>query len=143
MSWTLPGHEKLLPVRPWELLQSPCREQMQVAMLACLVERVVRQVVVSNTKSGRAWQVTLHPCRYGKVRIVGISREIPTRVQSLTHRESEVCELLATGKTSKQIAAVLSVARSTVDNLRASAARRLGIQASALLAWSVEHREWL
>lgn len=143
MSWVIPGYENKLPIKPWDLLESPSREHLQVATLVCLTERQSQSVTISSTRSGRSWQVTLHPCRIGKIRIVGITREIPACVHLLTIREAEACKLLGTGKTSKQIAAILGVARSTVDNLRATAARRLGIQASALVAWSVEHREWL
>jgi DNA-binding CsgD family transcriptional regulator len=142
-SWFLPGLAELVPFHIWDHLESPGREAVQVAMLDCLVNRSSRAVNLHGTKSGLDWQLVFYPCRIGKIRIASISSVIPKKVVVLTTREAEVCKLLATGKTSKQIAGILSVARSTVDNLRASAARRLGIQPSALVAWSVEHREWL
>jgi DNA-binding NarL/FixJ family response regulator len=51
----------------------------------------------------------------------------------LTVRERQLIELLAQGKTSKEIAAVLEVAVSTISSHRKSICRKLNVHSSAEL----------
>jgi len=58
----------------------------------------------------------------------------------LTRRETEVFELVAQGKTSKQIAAALEISVHTVNNHRKRICRKLGVHSTAeLVAFAARH----
>lgn len=63
------------------------------------------------------------------------------RVNSLTPRQREVVRLTSLGYTNHEIAAILDLAESTVDNHRTAAMRRLGIEKATILTRiAIKHR---
>ena len=52
----------------------------------------------------------------------------PDRVGALTGREREIVQLLAEGKTAKEVASILSISRKTVETHRANVARKLHLR---------------
>ena len=52
----------------------------------------------------------------------------PARVGALTGREREIVQLLAEGKTAKEVASILSISRKTVETHRANVARKLQLR---------------
>lgn len=64
-----------------------------------------------------------------------------TAVERLSPRERQVLRLIADGRTSKEIAAVLGVHYRTVENQRTAISQKLGLQGShALVKFAFEHR---
>jgi len=60
--------------------------------------------------------------------------------RSLTQREREVLELIAKGRTSREIAAVLNISTKTVESHRTNISRHLGIHSIAeLTRYALEH----
>ncbi len=55
------------------------------------------------------------------------------RAHSLSHRERQVVQLLATGKSNKETAAILSISVRTVETYRARAMLKLGLRSLAEL----------
>jgi DNA-binding CsgD family transcriptional regulator len=126
----------------WHYLNAHDAEHCQAAFFRALTTK--REVTFDVELPGSGfWRTTLYPCRVGRVRLVAVSEKFPAELLRLTAREQVICRLLAAGKSSKEIAVTLGIARSTVDNLRANAARRLGIKAGQLVAWAAAHRDWL
>jgi DNA-binding CsgD family transcriptional regulator len=144
ISAAIPPYEvaNLIGQPAWLHLNELDRRICQSAILQCLHDDCPLAFDVSPPHVG-IWRTWLYPCRVGKVRIVGISKRLPQQVLQLTERERQVCRLLGMGRCSKQIAANLEVARSTIDNLRANAARRLGLRPGSLTAWSAANLQWL
>lgn len=68
--------------------------------------------------------------------------ELAERFERLTAREREVVELVARGKTNKDIAAMLGVTPQAIDARRARAMSKLGTQSVPELAQLVLRKEW-
>lgn len=113
----------------------------QAGILRCIRDAAPQRFDAELREIGR-WRVWLYPCRAGKARVIGTVRPIPKALLQLTDRERQVCKLLADGHGSKRIAGRLRVTRSTIDNHRSKIARKLGIEAAALVAWCGHHAEW-
>jgi DNA-binding NarL/FixJ family response regulator len=61
-------------------------------------------------------------------------------VPALTVRESEIVQLLAEGKSNKEVAQVLGISSRTVENHRAQIMQRLGLQSfSDLVRYAIRH----
>lgn len=56
------------------------------------------------------------------------SRKRPSQAGTLTRREREVVQLLAEGKTAKEVAGLLGISRKTVETHRANVARKLQLR---------------
>jgi DNA-binding CsgD family transcriptional regulator len=115
---------------------------LQAAFTQCISMQSEVPLDADFNQYGR-WRCIFAPCSYGEIRVVARCRRWPEDVQRLTDREAAVCYWLGCGLPTKQIASLLSVSRSTVFNLRSSAARRLNISADELCAWSGARLEWL
>ena len=126
----------------WAYLLEPDAIRCQAAFLRCIASGETQSFDCEAQKVGR-WRVTFFRAALGRVAVVGRCQPIPLGIEHLTARQREVCRLLANRCSSKQIAARLKLARGTVDTYRHTAAHRLGVATSHLLAWCVEHREWL
>ncbi len=55
------------------------------------------------------------------------------RAHSLSHRERQVIQLLATGKSNKEMAAILNISVRTVETYRARVMLKLGLHSLAEL----------
>lgn len=63
------------------------------------------------------------------------------RVRALTGREHEILRLIASAKSNREIADILSIKRGTVRSHRTAIARKLGISSVAELTYyAIEHR---
>jgi len=65
--------------------------------------------------------------------IVATTGRLPTNKHKLTSREREVLQLLADGKSSKEVASILGTSPSTVEVQRSNLMRKLNIHTIALL----------
>jgi DNA-binding NarL/FixJ family response regulator len=64
----------------------------------------------------------------------------PPREEVLTARRREVLQLIAEGKSSKEIAAALNISTRTVEFHRNALMERLGLRTTAeLTRWTIEH----
>jgi len=62
------------------------------------------------------------------------------RVRALTGRQHEILRLIASAKSNKEIAEILSIKRGTVRSHRTAIARKLGISnAAELTYYAIEH----
>jgi len=69
-----------------------------------------------------------------------IRRQFHDERRSLTQREREVLELIAKGRTSREIAIVLNISTKTVESHRTNISRHLGIHSIAeLTRYALEH----
>lgn len=64
-------------------------------------------------------------------------------VALLSARERQVALAVSLGLSNKQIASSLDLSLRSIELLRHNACQRLGIPASHLVIWAVEHRESL
>lgn len=126
----------------WAYLLEPDAIRCQAAFLRCIASGETQTFDCEAVKVGR-WRVTFYKAGVGRAAVVGLCRPIPFGIEHLTARQREVCRLLAHRASSKQIAARLKLSRGTVDTYRHTAAHRLGVATAHLVAWCVEHREWL
>jgi DNA-binding CsgD family transcriptional regulator len=143
LSLIVPGGDKIIGAPAWAFLPPAEQPNYQAVIMRCLATPGHRERIDVVDIFGVCWRVVLYGTRIGKVRVVVKYRSIPPSIELLTPREKSVCDLISVGKSSKQIAAELGIAVSTIDNLRASAARRIGIPTSALSQWCGAHRDWL
>ena len=77
------------------------------------------------------------------VAAVGIAQRVPLGIARLTAHDRLICLRLSQGRASKAIAAELRCARSTIDNRRASLARKLEIHPRQLVSWCGANVDWL
>jgi DNA-binding CsgD family transcriptional regulator len=126
----------------WAHLLEPDAIRCQAAFLRCIASGE-SQTFDCEAKQVGMWRVTFSKVGVGRVAVAGLCRPVPSHIDRLTPRQREVCRLLATRASSKQIAQRLGIARGTCDVYRHQAAHRLGVPAAHLLAWCVENREWL
>lgn len=90
------------------------------------------------------WRTWIFPLRKtGIAGFLGIAAPWPPGVIQLTDREREICALLGSGLTPKQVATKLGISRNTVDVHRRKAAAALGMTSNCLDTWCGVHREWL
>jgi DNA-binding CsgD family transcriptional regulator len=126
----------------WAYLLEPDSIRCQAAFLRCIASGESQTFDCEAAKVGR-WRVTFAKAGVGRVAVVGLCRPVPFGIEHLTDRQRQVCHLLATRASSKQIAMRLKLSRGTIDTYRHTAAKRLGIASAHLLPWCVENREWL
>ncbi len=70
-----------------------------------------------------------------------MARTMKERVRDLTPRHREVVRLVSLGSTTSDIAAILGIELSTVDNHKHAAMRILGVNKAALLTrLAIKHR---
>jgi len=93
-------------------------------------------VVVEKVLSGQTYVTPLLPFSPGKV-----ARESQfDERRSLTQREREVLQLIAKGRTSKEIAVKLNISTKTVESHRTNISRHLDIHSIAeLTRYAIEH----
>ena len=125
----------------WHALNDKDALVCQGAILRCSATGQP-QTFESDVPSLGRWRTTLHACRVGKVRLIGMARKVPESVTALTDRQRQICSMLASGMSSVQIGKSLDRARETIDNHRAQIAKRIGIEPWSLVAWCGENREW-
>jgi DNA-binding CsgD family transcriptional regulator len=141
-SWT---HEELGDItgrHSWEVCSPYEVDALQAAFTRCISTQSEVTIDADFNQFGR-WRCHFAPCTYSEISVIARCRRWPEDAQRLTDREAAVCYWLGCGLPSKQIASLLGVSRSTVFNLRASAARRLHISADELCAWCGARLEWL
>jgi DNA-binding CsgD family transcriptional regulator len=134
--------KKVIGQYAWAPLKPPDDALCQAAILRCCATGK-RQVIDVHVNDLGLWRCWYFPCKTGKARIIGCSSAVPEAVQKLTKRELEICAMLATGLSGKQVAAKLDVRRTTIDNHKRNIAQKLGIATNALVAWSAANRDWL
>lgn len=142
LSWE---HEELGDITgrySWEFCSHHDIAAVQAAFTICISTHAETTIDADFKQFGR-WRCHFMPCNYGEVRVVARCRRWPEDAQRLTDREAAVCYYVGCGLPAKQIASLLDISRSTVFNLRASAARRLHISADELSAWCGARLEWL
>lgn len=125
----------------WKGLAAEDAIACQAAIMRCMSTGVPQTIQVTVNPLG-LWRTTIFRCRVGKARMVAITRPVPPLVLSLTPRQREICKLLGSGLSSREIAARLDLARETVDNHRALIAKRIKIKPHSLLAWCGANLEW-
>ena len=142
LSWADVRAGEVAGTRAWEWCAPHDRPYVQAAFAECVAEEKEVTIDADFEQFGR-WRLHLTFCTFGTVCVMVRGRRWPDDVQRLTERETEVCYYLGCGLPTKQIASLLDVSKSTVFNLRSSAARRLRISADELCAWSGARLEWL
>lgn len=125
----------------WFALPDDDAKVCQAAFARTMASRR-RQMFDVTVRGVGTWRVWLQYCRIGRVRVAGVSRQIPAAIAALTPRERQVCALLAMGMLSKEVAARLSIRRGTVDNHRLSIAAKVGIHSRALVSWCGRNAVW-
>lgn len=118
------------------------KTNLQAAMLRCLADQTPQTVDIRDC-DGVWWRARFWPLPFPEVKLASLSCRFPENFWRLTDREREVCTLIAEGLRTKEIAAALDVARSTVDNHRANISQKLKIDSASLDAWCGQHRNWL
>jgi DNA-binding CsgD family transcriptional regulator len=70
---------------------------------------------------------------------------LKTKMHQLSNHEISILKLIASHKTSKEIAAELFISPKTVANHRTNIARKLGLsgEQNSLLKWAIENKELL
>lgn len=133
----------------WEIMLPGDVDRYQAAVFRVLNTGSPEQFDAGFHQAGR-WRITLYRCatgrsrhQLGKARIIGMAQKFPEEVLHLTPRQVKICQCLAAGMASKQIAAKLGISRATVDNHRANIARAVGIHPKSVVAWCGSRREWL
>jgi len=100
------------------------------AIRAAVDERVVPLVARLSSAAGDPSEAALLEARIRRELDSATSRGTPGDVdprRRLSVRELEICELVASGLSSKEIAGRLSIARATVERHRHNARRKLGL----------------
>ncbi len=73
----------------------------------------------------------------------GCQRDVGRRLNGhgLTRRETQVIQLLADGKSTKEVAKILDLGVRTVENLRAKIKHKLGLRSTVdLVLYAIRHR---
>lgn len=127
---------------PWDSLDHSEAVKLQAAMARVASHKGMEEhdFTIPGRGSFRAW-IYFTPLRESRMML--LVRETPTAILLLTKREREICRLLAEGKSSREIAAKLRLARNTVDAHRGRIAARLKLTRKALASWCGHFQEWL
>lgn len=96
---------------------------MRGGALDFLEKPVQGQLLVEKVRRALARSLELHAARRQQV-------DSAERLRGLTVREREVAELVATGRSSREIAEVLDLSQRTVENHRARVMEKLGVRTS-------------
>jgi len=100
---------------------------IQGGALDFLEKPVQGQVLVQKAQAALARSIELHAARQSRA-------ECEARLDSLTAREREIAELVALGRSSRNIAELLNISSRTVENHRARAMEKLDVSSSIELA---------
>lgn len=127
---------------PWDYMSGPDVNECQAAFMRAVSQKTIQRFDVAVKNAG-IWRTLFFPVELRNVRVIGFARRFPDAALRLTDREREVCRAVADGLSSKQMAKLLGITTSTVDNHRAHVARKIGIKTNQLCSWAAANREWL